>query len=112
MAGELVRLKWRLLVNGVKSLCVTKLDVLDELDRIKICTGYSLDGVRHVFSHSARLIADWGTTGPDFGYGSGGAHLHPWAANTRYVCSRMRVEFVAVISSGDSGYTVSTGDSS
>ena len=30
--------------NGVTGMCVTKLDVLDGLDRIKICTGYRLDG--------------------------------------------------------------------
>lgn len=27
-------------LNGVDALCLTKLDVLDELDEIKICTGY------------------------------------------------------------------------
>ena len=30
--------------NSVTGLCVTKLDVLDELDEIRICTGYKLDG--------------------------------------------------------------------
>ena len=30
--------------NSVTGLCVTKLDVLDELDVIRICTGYKLDG--------------------------------------------------------------------
>lgn len=28
------------IVNGIDSLCVTKLDVLDTLDEIKLCTGY------------------------------------------------------------------------
>ena len=32
------------MVNGVDLLAVTKLDVLDELDEIKICTAYKLDG--------------------------------------------------------------------
>ena len=32
------------LINGVSSLCLTKLDVLDGLDEIKICTGYEEDG--------------------------------------------------------------------
>ena len=31
-------------INGVQGLCVTKLDVLDGLDRIKICTGYTREG--------------------------------------------------------------------
>ena len=30
--------------NSVSGLCVTKLDVLDEMDVIRICTGYTLDG--------------------------------------------------------------------
>ena len=30
--------------NSVSGLCVTKLDVLDELDTLRICTGYKLDG--------------------------------------------------------------------
>jgi adenylosuccinate synthase len=29
-------------INGLTSLCITKLDVLDGLDEIKICTGYRL----------------------------------------------------------------------
>jgi adenylosuccinate synthase len=33
-------------VNGVAKLFLTKLDVLSELDEIKICTGYELDGRR------------------------------------------------------------------
>ena len=35
------------LINGVSSLCLTKLDVLDGLDEIKICTGYE-EGGTHV----------------------------------------------------------------
>jgi len=31
-------------LNSVNSLCVTKLDVLDGLPEVKICTGYSLNG--------------------------------------------------------------------
>jgi len=31
-------------VNGMKEVAVTKLDVLDECETIKICTGYKLDG--------------------------------------------------------------------
>lgn len=30
--------------NGVTGLCITKLDVLDGLEQIKICVGYRLDG--------------------------------------------------------------------
>jgi adenylosuccinate synthase len=31
-------------INGFNSVALTKLDVLDELDEIKVCTGYTLDG--------------------------------------------------------------------
>ena len=31
-------------VNGIKGIALTKLDVLDGLDEIKVCTGYRLDG--------------------------------------------------------------------
>ena len=31
-------------VNGLTGLCITKLDVLDGLQELKLCTGYQLDG--------------------------------------------------------------------
>ena len=31
-------------VNGLSGLCITKLDVLDGLNELKLCTGYLLDG--------------------------------------------------------------------
>ena len=31
-------------VNGLSGLCITKLDVLDGLNELKLCTGYKLDG--------------------------------------------------------------------
>ncbi|WP_026075854.1 adenylosuccinate synthase [Noviherbaspirillum massiliense] len=31
-------------INGVSGMCLTKLDVLDGLDSLKLCTGYMLDG--------------------------------------------------------------------
>ena len=33
-------------INGFTSVALTKLDVLDALDEIKVCTGYRLDGAR------------------------------------------------------------------
>ncbi len=43
--GVVVRFAAR--VNGLTDLAVTKLDVLDTLDRIAICTGYRIDGDVH-----------------------------------------------------------------
>jgi adenylosuccinate synthase len=37
-------LKRSIIINGVSGLCITKLDVLDGLQEIKICTGYQLGG--------------------------------------------------------------------
>ena len=39
-------LKRSVLINGISGLCITKLDVLDGLDEIKVCTGYQLNGQR------------------------------------------------------------------
>ena len=44
--GVVVRLAAR--VNGLTDLAVTKLDVLDTLDKLAICTGYLIDGETHV----------------------------------------------------------------
>jgi len=37
-------LRRSMLINGVSGLCITKLDVLDGLAEILVCTGYELDG--------------------------------------------------------------------
>ncbi|MBK8313182.1 MAG: adenylosuccinate synthase [Acidobacteria bacterium] len=36
--------RYAVMVNGLNALALTKLDVLDDLDEIKICVGYSIDG--------------------------------------------------------------------
>jgi len=41
---DLVALRHTTRINGVNSIAVTKLDVLDEMDEIKVCTHYQLDG--------------------------------------------------------------------
>jgi adenylosuccinate synthase len=40
-------LKRSVQINGVTGMCLTKLDVLDGLDTLKLCTGYKLNG-KHV----------------------------------------------------------------
>ncbi|AHG63880.1 adenylosuccinate synthetase [Advenella mimigardefordensis DPN7] len=37
-------LKRSVIINGISGLCVTKLDVLDGLESVSLCTGYMLDG--------------------------------------------------------------------
>ncbi|ATB29020.1 adenylosuccinate synthase [Melittangium boletus] len=41
---DVAALKRAVQLNGVSSLCITKLDILDGLPELKLCTGYKLDG--------------------------------------------------------------------
>lgn len=41
---DLVALKRSIEINSITSICLTKLDVLDDLPEIKVCVGYRLDG--------------------------------------------------------------------
>ena len=43
---DLAALKRSIIINGVTGLCITKLDVLDGLPELKLCTGYMFDGQR------------------------------------------------------------------
>jgi adenylosuccinate synthase len=43
---DLPVLRYSASLNGLDSLILTKLDVLDELEQISVCTAYELDGVR------------------------------------------------------------------
>lgn len=42
---DAVLLRRAVFTNGLTGLCLTKLDVLDGLSQIQVCTGYRLDGV-------------------------------------------------------------------
>jgi adenylosuccinate synthase len=42
---DTVALKRSLDINSVSGMCITKLDVLDGMEKLKICTSYMLDGV-------------------------------------------------------------------
>ncbi len=45
-------------INGIDCLAITKLDVLDELDEIKVCVAYEIDGTRcDNFPSSSRQFA-------------------------------------------------------
>ncbi|WP_295459166.1 adenylosuccinate synthase [uncultured Thiodictyon sp.] len=41
---DMVALKRSFAINSVTGICITKLDVLDGMQRLKICTAYELDG--------------------------------------------------------------------
>jgi len=41
---DAVSLRRSIQINSISGLCITKLDVLDGLDNINLCTGYKIDG--------------------------------------------------------------------
>ncbi len=43
---DLFALKYSAMINGIDELVLTKLDVLDTFEEIKVCTGYEVDGKR------------------------------------------------------------------
>ena len=54
---DIVGARYSCMVNGVDLLAVTKLDVLDELDEIKICTAYKINGeIRENFPADTTLL--------------------------------------------------------
>ena len=51
-------LKRSIQINGVSGLCVTKLDVMDGMEEIKLCVGYRIDGVEYdIFPVGADKVA-------------------------------------------------------
>ncbi|MCD6171594.1 MAG: adenylosuccinate synthase [Thermoplasmata archaeon] len=41
---DMVAAKYAAMVNGIDKIAITKLDVLDGLEKVKVCTGYEYDG--------------------------------------------------------------------
>ncbi|KAF1009281.1 MAG: adenylosuccinate synthase [Burkholderia sp.] len=41
---DMVALRRSIQINGVSGLCMTKLDVLDGLEKVQLCVGYKIDG--------------------------------------------------------------------
>ena len=55
---DLVAVDYAVKVNGLDGIALTKLDVLDEFDTIKICTAYEIDGrLQHHFPSSCADLA-------------------------------------------------------
>jgi adenylosuccinate synthase len=55
---DIVGLRYAARVNGFTGIALTKLDALDELDRIKICTGYKYKGdIFKVFPEEPEILA-------------------------------------------------------
>jgi adenylosuccinate synthase len=41
---DLFALKYSVMINGISNIALTKLDVLDKLNEIKVCVGYTING--------------------------------------------------------------------
>ncbi len=55
---DLIALKYPVQINGLDALCITKLDILDELDEIQLCVGYrSQDGEVTDFPASLDILS-------------------------------------------------------
>ena len=54
---DLVALNYAVRVNGFNELAITKMDVLDDFDEIKVCTHYEINGERKtIFPHGAEKL--------------------------------------------------------
>ena len=61
---DLVALKYACMINGVDSLIITKNDVLDDFDEIKVCDSYAYincDHDIHTFSNDENLLPNYTT---------------------------------------------------
>jgi len=56
---DLVSLKAAIVASGITEICLTKIDVLDNIGSIKLCVSYELDGKPITFppSHASELLA-------------------------------------------------------
>jgi adenylosuccinate synthase len=84
---DAVSVKYAAMINGIREIVITKLDVLDSFDRIQVCTGYTLRGkALRSFPTDARTLEavvpryesfeGWNipTDGPDVHRSAGVAH--------------------------------------
>lgn len=56
---DLVALKYAVRVNGINELAITKMDVLNDFEEIKLCTAYDIDGsTTDIFSLDLSEIED------------------------------------------------------
>ncbi len=53
-----VLLKQSIMLNGITDIVLTKLDVLDELSKIKVCIGYEIEGKKYDYLPSEEYLYD------------------------------------------------------
>src|SRR5699024_10707418 len=54
---DLVALRRAAIINSVSGLCITKLDVLDGLDNLRLCVAYRNDGERSEAPYEGEVLA-------------------------------------------------------
>ena len=92
--ADAVGLRYAVRINGIDTLAVTKLDVLDACETVKICTGYRYQGdVLTEFPEEERI---WHEAEPVYEELSGWQTDHPGASRLLTSCPPRR----ASISSG------------
>jgi adenylosuccinate synthase len=74
--------------NGVTGLCVTKLDVLDGLDRLKICVGYRLGG--RIVDHMPVMVDQYADCEPVY------EEMPGWQSSTVGITERRRLPDAAL----------------
>lgn len=91
---DAVMMRYACRVNGVTGLCLTKLDVLDGLDTVRLCVAYRLDGVE--YQAPPRRAEDLARVEPIYeelsGWGEstlGAKSLNDLPANARYYLQRI-----------------------
>ena len=69
-------------LNGVTGLCITKLDVLDELDTVRLCTGYRIgEKVADILPFGADAVASCSPVYEDFpGWKQSTFGVRDWSA--------------------------------
>lgn len=72
---DLVALKRAIQINGVTGICVTKLDVLDTFENIKVCTAYQVDDQQ--FDSFPDSAESWAKISPVY------ETLEGWMSETR-----------------------------
>ncbi len=102
-------------INGVTGLCITKLDVLDELDSVRLCTGYRFAGeVTDILPFGAQAVAACEPVYEDFpGWKRSTFGIRDWAelpaAAQRYLArlSELTGVPIDIVSTGpDRGQTI------
>ncbi len=53
---DIVSLRYSIMINGIENLALMKLDVLSELDEIKICVAYEINGRKPNFPTSPTIL--------------------------------------------------------